>query len=117
MQMSDIFKDMAAILTIADLVGPEAAKELIGNKVKKAAIEATETVAKKLSDAQKKELEKQKNGSSKINDKKQSQESSVQNTESSKTVEENPKQTSEINDTAEISQSAKTALESETTKA
>lgn len=115
MKVSEMLKEMAAILNIAELVGPEAAKELIGNKVKKAAIEAAETASKELSDAQEKELqEKNANDSSKVTGNEQSQEVSAQETGSSETVNVSQSPAPEIKDTVEISQNAQKALEFET---
>lgn len=119
--MSDILKDMARILAIGQLVGPEAAKEMIGNQSKKSIIEATTIAIKRLSDAQKKELQEQEQTSSTttsttsttnatnatnatdITDRKQDASKAVQSPQP------------EINDTVEISQKAQNALKSEIT--
>lgn len=115
MKMSDILKNMAQILTIAELAGPEAAKGMIENQANKAVIENTETVIKRLSDAQKRELQQDKDDS-KVTDTEQSQEVSSQETGSSDTTKENQNPAPEINDTIEISQGAQMALEAETPK-
>lgn len=109
--MTNILKDMAAILNIAELAGPEAAKKMIENNVKKAAIESAETASKKLLNAQKKELQKQDNDNSKVTGKEPSQEVSSHETSSSETAVEGQNSESDIQDTVEISQNAQKALD------
>lgn len=119
--MSDILKDMARILAIGQLASPEAAKEMIGNTTKKSIIENTVIATKRLSDAQKKELQKQEDASSSTTN----TTSTTSTTEATNTtgITDNKQDTSkavqipqpEINDTVEISPKALKALESEAT--
>lgn len=117
MRMSNILKNMAKILAIAELVGPAAAKDMIENQANKIVVEDAEKAIKRLSDSQKKELQKQHDDAdSKVTDSEKSQEVSKQEIDSNETTaNEDQSSTSEIKDTVEISQSAQKSLEFETT--